>query len=120
MANKSMIFGHIDALGVAQRALVNADNRQEHYALSSKAVALNVTASAVIKATPGRACRVIVLTAGSAPGALHDSATIGGVSAATLLFNIPNTVGVYDLDLPASAGVTYILGTGQVVNVSYI
>ena len=118
--NKSMVFAFIDALGAAQRALVNADNRQEHYSLSSKSAALNVAASAVIKATPGRVCKVIVTTAGSAPGAIHDFASTSGTSAATLLATIPNAIGIYDFNLPCLVGLTYILGTGQVATISYI
>ena len=110
MGNKSMIFGHVDGAGVAQRENVAVAN----------AKALNVAASAVIKATPGRVCRVIVTTAGSAPGAIHDFAATSGTSAATLVATIPNTVGIYDISIPCAVGITYILGTGQVCTVSYI
>lgn len=81
--------------------------------------ALNVAASTAIKGSPGRVFKVIVNTAGSAPGAVHDSATVGGVSAATLIATVPNTVGSYDIECPCTAGLTYILGTAQVVSITY-
>ena len=80
---------------------------------------LNLTASTVIKATPGRICKVIVNTAGSAPGSINDVATTGAAAAGNLIFNVPNTVGIYDVDFPAATGLVYVLGTGQVVSVSY-
>jgi len=120
MANKSLIYGFIDALGAAQRALVNADKRQEVYALGGKSTALNLSASTAIKATAGRVCQVNVITAGSAPGAIHDCATTGTAAAANQVAVIPNTVGLYKIDFPCATGITYVLGTGQVVAVSYI
>ncbi|MEY3760482.1 MAG: hypothetical protein RIR39_1973 [Pseudomonadota bacterium] len=113
--------GHRDPSGIPQGALVNADNRAEVYSLSGgKTVAFNKTASAVIKATAGRVCRVSVLVAGSAVGGIYDCATTGAAVAGNLLAVIPNVVGVYDLNLPCVTGIVYILGTGQTVAVSYI
>lgn len=109
-----------DSSGVGQRALVNSDDRQEVYALGGKTAAYNKSASAVIKASAGRLMRINVLTAGSAPGAVHNCATTGAAVAGNLIFNVPNTVGSYELDWPCNTGIVYILGTGQVVSVSYI
>lgn len=81
--------------------------------------ALNLSASTAIKAAAGRLYRVSVITAGSAPGAVHDIDTIGGAAAGNKIGVIPNTVGIYSFDWPCTAGITYILGTGQVVSVSY-
>jgi len=114
-------FGFKNAAGAAKQALVNADDRQEVYALEGgKTVAFNKSASAVIKASAGRLCRVSVVTAGSAAGAVHDCAATADAAAGNKLATIPNTVGVYDIDMPCVTGIVYVVGSGQVVTISYI
>lgn len=118
---RGLFYGFIDAVGAAKRALVNADNRIEAYALGGgKTATANISADAVVKNSGGRVCKVSVVTAGSAPGAIHNTATIGAAAAGNLLAVIPNTVGVFDVDMPCSAGIVYKVGTGQVVAVSFI
>ena len=80
----------------------------------------NVTADTLVKAKSGRVAKISVLVAGSAPGAVHDSATIGAAAAANEIAVIPNTVGVYNIDFPVSNGIVIKIGTGQTLAVSYI
>ena len=77
------------------------------------------TSAAVIKASAGRVGKVFVNTAGSAAGSISNVATTGGVAASNLLFNIPNTAGVYDIDAPCSAGIVVTPGSGQVLAISW-
>lgn len=81
---------------------------------------LNISASTVVKASRGNIAKVVVLTAGSAAGAIHDCATTGAAAAANKVATIPNTVGVYTLEFPCFNGITYVLGTGQVVSITYV
>ncbi len=83
--------------------------------------ALNITAEAatVVDAAARRICKVIVNTAASAAGGIYDSGTTGNVNAAHLVFAIPQTAGIYDVDMPLSAGLAIIVGTGGVVSLSY-
>lgn len=82
---------------------------------------LNITAGAVVvKGTPGRICKVVVNTAGSASGSVSDCATTGAVAAANLVFTIPQTAGVYSLDFPCNTGIVVTAGTGQVLSVSFV
>lgn len=80
---------------------------------------LNITAATVVKASKGRICKVNVLTAGSTVGTVNDVSTTGGAAAGNLVFNIPDTVGIYDLNFPCSTGIVVVPGTGQVVSVSF-
>lgn len=80
---------------------------------------LDITAATVVKATPGRIAKVVVLVAGSAAGSVNDIATTGGVTTANEVFAIPNTAGVYDLDFPMAVGIVVVPGTGQTLAVSY-
>jgi hypothetical protein len=76
-----------------------------------------LTAATVVKASAGRVCRVSVIVAGSAAGNIYDSAVTGVTTKP--LYVIPNTVGVYDVRLPASFGILVAPGTGQTVTVSW-
>jgi hypothetical protein len=71
--------------------------------------ALNLTAPAVIKPTPGRLMRVTVLAANaSAAVTLNDCTTVAATAAANQFFVIPaNTPAgtVYFLEWPCSAGI---------------
>lgn len=81
----------------------------------------NITAEAatVLSTTARRVCKVIVNTAASAAGGIYDAATTGNCTAANLVFAIPQTVGIYDVDMPLSAGLGIIVGTAGVVSLSY-
>ena len=80
--------------------------------------AANIAASTVIKATAGRLFRVNVNVAGVA-GAIHDTTTTGGATAANLIATIPAVVGTYEFNWPMSSGIVYIVGAGQVIAVNY-
>jgi hypothetical protein len=100
--------------------LVLDANGKSLLAAGSLSSSLNVTALALVKVGVGRVAKVVVLTAGSAPGKISDVATTGGVAAANLIFNIPNTVGIYELDFPIALGLVVTPGTGQVLSISYV
>ena len=75
--------------------------------------ALNITAAAVIKATPGRLARVSILAPGSTSGGfvLNDCATTGAATTANQIFNLPyngtnNIAGaVFNVEIPCAVGI---------------
>lgn len=75
-----------------------------------------IAAPAVVKAAPGRLCVVSVTTAGTTAGVAYDAAT---ASTARPLYAIPNTVGVFVVNLPTNYGLYVVPGSGQVVAVGY-
>lgn len=76
-----------------------------------------IAADTLVKPTAGRVARISVTTAGSATGLVYDS---NNVSTTTRpLYVIPNTVGVYVVNMPVSYGVFVSPGSGQVVAVSF-
>lgn len=81
---------------------------------------LNITAATVVKAKPGRICKVSVIVAGSGTGTVNDLATTSGASAANQLYVVPQTQGIYELNLPCVNGILVVPGTGQTLAVSYI
>ncbi|KWN80868.1 hypothetical protein WM24_23835 [Burkholderia ubonensis] len=96
------------------------DATGNEYVASGKTPIYNITAAAVVKATPGRLVRINVVVAGSAAGTANDCATTGAAAAANEIAVIPNTVGTYYLDWPCATGIVVVPGTGQTVAVSYI
>lgn len=76
-----------------------------------------LTAATVVKASAGRIAVISVIMAGSAAGAVYDSAATGTTTKP--LFVIPMTVGVFVVNLPASFGITIAPGTGQTVSGSF-
>ena len=103
------------AVGQGQPAVINGA------AITAQGInsALNISANTVIKASQGRVVIVNVTTAGSVAGGIYDAKTTGTAVAAKLVAVIPNTVGTYSIDFPCATGITYLVGTGQVVSVSY-
>lgn len=75
--------------------------------------ALNITAAAVIKATPGRVARISILAPGSTSGGfvLNDCATTGAATTANQIFNLPyngtnNIAGaVFNVEIPCAVGI---------------
>lgn len=76
-----------------------------------------LTAATVVKSSAGRIANISVIVAGSAAGAVYDSAATGSTSKP--LFVIPMTVGVYVVNLPASFGIVISPGTGQSISGSF-
>lgn len=77
-------------------------------------------AAKLVDATARRIVKVIVNTAASGgTGAIYDAATAGGAAAGTLVFTIPQTAGVYDVDMPLVNGLVLAVGTAGVVALSY-
>lgn len=72
---------------------------------------LNITAAVVVKATPGRLRKIVVVAPGSGSGALtvNDCATTGAAAAANAILSVPfgsMTAGqVFNLDWPCSTGI---------------
>lgn len=85
----------------------------------ASSAAYNLAASTAVKGAAGKLAVVNVIVAGSAPGAVHDCATVGAAAAGNKIFNVPNTVGIYVLNWPCATGITYVVGTGQTVAISY-
>lgn len=89
---------------------------QPIYAESSK---INLAASTVVKAGPGRLMKVSVNVAG-AVGTVNDCLTTGAAAAGNQIGVIPAVVGVYTFDWPCSVGIVYVPGAAQVASVSYV
>lgn len=81
---------------------------------------LDITATTVIKASPGRVYTVSVLVAGSAAGGVYDNTLTTGNTVANQIGVIPNTAGVLNFNaMPTAAGIVVVPGTGQTLAISW-
>jgi len=92
------------------------------------ASALNKTAAAVIKATPGRLGKLLVVSGGTASNGsfvFNDCATTGAAAAANEIFAIPSGAAagtVYDLQWPCLTGIVMSAvptAGSPIINISY-
>lgn len=82
----------------------------------------NITAAAVVKATPGRVARVSIIAAGSTAGSVNDCSTTGAAAASNQVLAIPTTAApgtVLLLDWNCATGIVVVPGTGGVIAVSF-
>lgn len=99
--------------------LANTDAQGNQLVAAGSLTALNITAASVVKTGAGRVAKVSVLVAGSAAGSVNDAATTGAAAVANQLAVVPNTVGIYLIDMPITNGLVVTPGTGQTLAVSY-
>lgn len=76
-----------------------------------------LTAPTLVKLGQSRVANVVVIVAGSATGRVYDGNQV--TSTTNPVYVIPNTIGVYVVNMPVGLGLVVAPGTGQTVNVSY-
>lgn len=84
----------------------------------------NITAATVVKATPGRVCKIVVQTiATGGTVAINDCATTGAAAIGNQVYSIGTpwlAAGtVLNIDWPCTTGIVVTPGTGGVVSVSF-
>ena len=77
-----------------------------------------ISAQKLIKTSAGWVATVSVITAGSAVGYLYDTNTTSKLTD-NKFYTIPNTVGVYQIQMPYNVGLVAVPGSGQVVAIGY-
>jgi hypothetical protein len=109
-----------DMLTVAKN-IVTAINDQSRQTLliAGSQVSEGISTNRLIATGSGRVCVVSVLAAGSAVGNICDRADANAQPPEQVLFKIPQTIGVYRVDLPFNLGLAVFPGTGQSLTVSY-
>lgn len=109
----------LDDILTASKNVVTAINNvaQTYLNVQGAKSQSNVTAATVIKTGAGRIATISVLTAGSTTGHIYD--TNSASSTANPIYTIPNTVGIFVVNIPLNIGLVVTPGTGQAVTVSY-
>lgn len=96
------------ALGTATQTYLDVNGVQTICGLAS---------ATLVRLGSGRVCRVSVVVGGSAAGVIYDAATASATTKP--LYHIPNTEGVYEVNLPVTNGIVVAPGSGQTVSVSF-
>jgi len=75
-----------------------------------------VSTGSAIKSSSGWLATVSVIVAGSTQGYLYDatSAASGG-----RIYAVPNTLGIYQIQVPFATGLYFSPGTGSIISVGY-
>jgi hypothetical protein len=95
------------------------NNAQTNLNIQGTKTALGITANTLVSKAQGRLVNVIVLVAGSASGGVYDASTITLANSSNKIFSIPETVGVYVINVPIVNGIVVEPGSGQTVSISY-
>jgi hypothetical protein len=111
----------LDDILTASKNIVVALNSaaQTNLAIQGNKSAVSLTGNTAVSTGSGRLVNVIVLVAGSAPGNIYDAASITLAGTANKIYVIPNTVGVYTVNVPILNGIIVEPGSGQTVTVTY-
>jgi hypothetical protein len=83
---------------------------------------LDITAATVIKSSPGRVWTISVVVAGSAAGAVYDSVSTTGNTAANQIGVTPTTAGAAPINFnafPCLNGIVVAPGTGQTLSIAW-
>lgn len=76
-----------------------------------------ITTATLVKSGAGRLATVVVIDAGSAVGAIYDANAASSTTGQ--IYAIPETVGVFVVNVPVSTGIVVAPGSGQKVTISY-
>jgi hypothetical protein len=107
-----------DILTTLKNLVIALNNATQAYlSVNGLTIATNISAPTLIKGQIGRLVNVSVTHVGSTTGEVYDSSQVGSMGRP--LYIIPEAVGLYQVNLPASFGLLVVPGTGQVVAVSY-
>ncbi len=106
----------VTALNNASQTYLNV-NGTDNLANISTALGTYVTVSS----NQGRVVTVSVTTAGSSTGIIYDAlaTNLAAVSTARPIYIIPDSIGLYVVNIPVNYGIVVAPGTGQVLTVSY-
>jgi hypothetical protein len=105
---------------VAMNDLTAALNafRQSYSSFVGSNTYLGVTDDSLVYTGAGRLVNVMV-TAGTAGGTIHDAATVAQATTANVIFNLPTTTGLTQVNVPFFDGLVVNPGTSVTVSLTY-
>ena len=75
-----------------------------------------VSTGSVIKSSSGWLATVSVIVGGSTQGYLYDATS---AASGSRIYAVPNTLGIYQIQVPFSTGLYFSPGTGSIISVGY-
>jgi hypothetical protein len=95
------------------------NNAQTNLSIQGTKTAVSLTSTKSVSNTSGRLVNVVVLVAGSTAGGIYDASSVAAAGTTNKIYVIPNTVGLYVVNLPIVNGIVVEPGSGQTVTISY-
>jgi len=77
-----------------------------------------ISTSTVVKSTAGWLATVSVIVAGSTQGYIYDTNSTSTTSG-NRIYAVPNTIGIYQIQIPFATGLTFVPGTSSVISIGY-
>lgn len=111
----------IDDIATTAKNISVALNLQSETAMSlaGKRNSGEISASTVVKESPGWVARVSVVVAGSGDGTIYDAKSLGTAVNGARLAIVDKAIGVTELNLPANTGIVFTPGSGMTAVVTY-
>jgi len=107
-----------DILTATKNIVTALNNASQTYSnVNGMQTRLDITAATLVKSGEGRVAYISVTVAGTTVGHAYDSTSTGATSSTICV--IPNTIGVFQVNMPFTTGLIVTPGTGQTVSVSY-
>lgn len=107
-----------DILTATKNIVTALNNASQTYSgVNGTICRYDLTSSTLVKTGEGRVAYISVIVAGTTVGKAYDSVTTG--TTANALCAIPNTIGVFQVNMPFLTGSVVTPGTGQTVTVNY-
>ena len=75
-----------------------------------------VSTASVIKSSSGWLATVSVIVAGSTQGYIYDATS---AASGSRIYAVPNTLGIYQIQVPFATGLYFSPGTGSIIAVGY-
>lgn len=120
MANLDDIVTVLKNGVVAMNDLTAALNafRQSYSSFVGSKTYLGITDDSLVYTGAGRLVNVMV-TAGTAGGTIHDAATVAEATASNVIFNLPTSTGLTQVNVPFFNGLVVNPGTSVTVSLTY-
>ena len=77
-----------------------------------------LSATNLIKSSSGWLASVSVIVGGSTQGYLYDTNSTS-LTSGNRSYAVPNTLGIYQVQIPFATGLVFVPGTGSIISVGY-
>lgn len=111
----------LDDILTTQKNGVQGINSLDHTTqnLAGAVNSLEISASTYFQTSYGWVGKISVIVAGTTTGTVYDTTSVASAGVGNRLAIIPNTVGIYTINMPVNNGIVVTPGSGQIVAMSY-